>query len=506
MTKVSNLNILLLLFVSILVGCEKFDNYSTNPNHTLRFSVDTISFDTVFSSVGSVTKQFMIYNPNEDALKIESIQLANAGKNGFRINVDGRKGDQFKDIDIWGKDSLYVLVEVTVNPNGKNQPLIVEDSIMFYTNGNRQSILLQAYGQDVHLIKGGVLYDKDITFTADKPYLIYDSIMVSEGATFTIDKGATLYMHNKASLIISGTMKAIGTMDEPIIIRGDRLDSFDAGGPVPYDRVPGQWGGIYFMESSFENEFDYVFVRNGTSGLVYWKSDPGKMKMQINNSQITNMDGNVLMAIDCQIEAANSEFSNASSASVALIGGVYHFIHCTINNQRKIGKSRDPGIGTLVLSNEIKKEKEETTYHPLKQAYFDNCIIDGSNQADSTHLYQGEINFSPSDENDIKGNDETFNYRFNSCFIKTARVTNNYRFINDLFIYSPTYLKMGGKDNAYEFDFRLKNESVGIGKADRTISEEYPVDRYGVDRLTSEYGPSIGAYEYVYQEEEENNK
>ncbi|MDR2919523.1 MAG: hypothetical protein LBV72_09205 [Tannerella sp.] len=506
MTKVASIKILLLLFASILIGCEKFDNYSTNPNHALTFSVDTISFDTIFSSVGSVTKQFVVYNPNDEALKIESIQLANTGKSGFRINVDGRKGDQFKNIDIWGKDSLYILVEVTVNPSGQNQPLVVEDSIMFYTNGNRQSVLLQAYGQDVHLIKGGVVYDKDITFTADKPYLIYDSIMIAEGATFTVDKGATLYMHNKASLIISGTMKAVGTMDEPIVIRGDRLDSFEAGISVPYDCVPGQWGGIYFAESSFNNEFDYVFVRNGTSGLVYWKSDPEKMKMQISNSQITNMDGNVLMAIDCQIEAVNSEFSNAAGASVALVGGVYHFIHCTINNQQKIGKSRDPLARTLMLSNVIKKEKEETTYHSLKQAYFDNCIIDGSYQADSTRLYQGEISFSPSDENDIKGNNETFNYRFNSCFIKTARVTDNDRFINDLYIYSPTYLKTGGKDNTYAYDFRLKNESVGIGKADRTISEEYPVDRYGVNRLTSEYGPSIGAYEYVYQEEEENKK
>lgn len=505
MTKVSSLNILLLVFASILIGCEKFDNYSTNPSHALRFSVDTLSFDTIFSTIGSTTKQFVVYNPNNEALKIESIQLANAEKSGFRINVDGRKGDQFKGIDIWKKDSLYILVEITVNPNGKNQPLIVEDSILFYTNGNRQSVLLQAYGQDVVLIKGGVTYNENTTFTADLPYLVYDSITVGEGATLTIDKGVTMYMHNKASIIVSGTLKANGTIDEPIVFRGDRLDYIQADVILPYDLTPGQWGGIYFKESSFDNEFDHVIVRNGTSGLTYWKSDPEKMKMRINNSQITNMEGNILMAIDCQIEAANSEFSNAAGASVALIGGKYHFIHCTIDNHKRIGESRDPNTRTLILSN-MKTVKEITTDHPLKQAYFDNCIIDGSYSADSAKLYKGEIILSTKNENDITGNDEIFNYRFNSCFIKTDRVTNNDRFTNNLYIKPPTYLKTGIKNDSYMYDYRLKNESVGIGKADRTISEKYPVDRYGVNRLTSEYGPSIGAYEYVYQEEEEENK
>ncbi|MDR0349102.1 MAG: hypothetical protein LBH90_06385 [Tannerella sp.] len=507
MKKISILNLTGFMFLSILWGCEKFDNYAANPNYYLRFSVDTLSFDTIFSSIGSTTKQFVVYNPNREALKIESVQLANAGKNGFRINVDGRKGDSFHDIDIWKNDSLYVLVEVTADPNGTRQPFVIEDSILFYVNGNRQSVLLQACGQDVHLIKGGVTYSEDVTFASDLPYLIYDSIMVAEGATLTIEKGAALYMHNRASLKISGTLKAAGTQDKPILIRGDRLDAFESGGiMVPYDRTPGLWGGIYFEASSFDNEFDYVNMRNGTSGLIFSKSNPEKLKMRISNSQITNIDGDLFKATDCYIEAANSEFTNAKDATVALTGGKYQFTHCTIVNIKLIGKGRDPQIRSLTLSNKIEEEQKATTYHPLTAAYFDNCIIDGSNSSDSTKLYKGELSFITGDESEAQGHAETFNYRFNSCFIKTARVTDNSRFINNLYIYSPAYLKTGGKDNLYAYDFRLKNESAGIGKADRQVSEKYPADRYGVDRLTSETGPSIGAYEYVYQEEEKEKK
>ena len=488
----------LILWFSILVGCEGIDNFSTNPNHQLKFSADTLSFDTIFSSVGSITKQFLVYNPASEALRIETIVLANAGKSGFRINVDGRKGDSFQGIDIWGKDSLFISVEITVNPNGANKPLVVEDSILFLTNGVRQSVLLQAYGQDVHLIKGGVIYENDTTLTADLPYLVYDSLIIAEGATVTITEGATFYMHHNANLIVSGTIKAKGTQENPIIFRSDRLDYIPtAEMQVPYDLIPGQWGGIFFNPTSFENEFDYVIARNGISGLIFRESVPERLKMQINNSQITNMDTTLLQAINCHIEAVNSEFSNSSKPTVALIGGRYQFTHCTLVNYKRIGKYRDPNSPCLMLVNQT--EREVGVFFPIQQAYFDNCIIDGSFSADSTQQFRGEISFIVN-EQDKTGNDETFNYRFRSCFIKTSRVEND-RFVQCLFVKSPSYLKIGLKEDEYAFDFCLANESNGIGEADRTIAEKYPVDRYGINRLTSQTGPSIGAYEYVYQAE-----
>lgn len=500
MKKVTVLYAVLTLAFGILAGCDGLNDYSVNPNHRLRFSADTLSFDTVFTSIGSVTKQFMVYNPNEEALKIESILLANAGKSGFRINVDGRKGDSFRDIDIWKKDSLYVSVEVTVNPNGANQPLIIEDSILFYTNGVRQSVLLQAYGQDIHLIKGGVTFTEDTVLTADLPWLVYDSLTVAEGATLTLEKGVQFYMHSQASLIVAGTLKARGTQEDPVLFRGDRLDYIYAEIALPYDRVPGQWRGIYFTSASFDNEFDHVVIRNGFSGLVFRESTPERKKIDIRHSQITNMDDNLLVAINCRIEASDSEFSNATNATVALIGGRYRFAHCTLANYKKIGKSRNLQSPCLMLSNHLKTDESEMVY-PLLQAEFDNCIIDGSFSADSTHLYSGELMFFTKEEGEAQGSDATFNYRFNSCLIKTARIEND-RFVRNLFVKSPSYLKTATKEEAYEYDFRLAGESEGIGRADRAVAEQFPVDRYGVSRLTGDTAPSIGAYEYVPQEEE----
>ncbi|MDR2232625.1 MAG: hypothetical protein LBE56_05805 [Tannerella sp.] len=495
-----SISLVFTLLFSILFGCNDLDNYSTNTNLRLKFSVDTLSFDTIFTAIGSATKQFMVYNPNNEALKIESIMVANPEKSGFRINVDGRKGDAFYGIDIWERDSLYISVEVTVPPNGVKRPLVIEDSILFLTNGVMQYVLLQAYGQDIHIIKGGVVYTSDMTLEGDKPYLIYDSLMIAEGTTLTVMPGATLYMHLNASIIVAGTLKAVGSQENPIVIRGDRSDYIPlADMDLPYDLIPGQWKGMVFKTSSFDNEFDYVTVRNGLTGLTFEESAPERLKMRINNSQITNMDSAVFTATNCFIEVINSELSNAALSTVALTGGKYHFIHCSIVNYKRLGNSRERSC--LQLSDYVGDDGASRTSFPLQEAFFDNCIIDGSWSADSTKQYGGEISLSAQNQ-DITGNDETFNYRFASSLIKTARVTSD-RFVNCLFVTSPDYLKVGVQEEGYAFDFRLANESAGIGAADRSISELYPIDRYGVNRLSSAAGPSVGAYEYVFQEDDE---
>jgi hypothetical protein len=212
------------------------------------------------------------------------------------------------------------------------------------------------------------------------------------------------------------------------------------------------------------------------------------------------MEDNLLVAINCRIEASNSEFTNATNATLALVGGSHRFTHCTIANYKRIGNSRNIQNPCLILSNNLKESENELSY-PLRQAYFDNCIIDGSFPADSTHLYRGELMFSATDAEEEKGHESVFNYRFNACFIKTARVEND-RFTGNLFVKSPTYLKLATKEDAYAYDFRLANESEGVGRADHSVAAQYPTDRYGVDRLTGETAPSVGAYEYVYREEE----
>ena len=511
--------------ITIMVGCNDFDDYSVSPNHLLSFSADTLSFDTVFTSVGSTTGYFMIYNKNAEALKIDKIILAGGGQSEFRINIDGRKGDTFNDIPIWKKDSLYVAVEVTVDPNDENTPFVIYDSIVFITNGIRQYVLLEAYGQNAHILRKGTTFAHNTTLTAERPYLVYDSVIIQRDVTVNIEKGASFYMHNKAKWLIEGTIKTNGTQDEPVIFRGDRLSNYST--TISYDNITAQWNGLFFGATSFDNELNYTMIRNGISGLNFAESTPDKKKIDIRNSQITNMDGNVLLAVNCYIEASNTEFSNASDSVIALSGGKYQFTHCTMANYMPVEQKSKNNMPTpcLILADKIEyvdeSNKKEIRKFPLQQAYFDNCIIDGKNMpVDTVKKYCGEITFS-TDSANMDGNNDQFNYRFNHCIIKTKKVTGE-RFKEVLFVKNTKeenkdefvkYIKSDGRikddknnKNDFIYDFRLANESAGIGKADRSISEIYPTDRFGINRLTSDNGPSIGAYEFVPQEEGKNEK
>jgi len=480
---------LFLLFVLLIsfFACEGLDeNYSTNPNDKLKFSVDTLAFDTVFTTVGSATKQFMIYNDNSEPLLLENVMLASGGSTGFRINVDGRKGFKFEDVRIQAHDSLYVFVEVTIDPKNSDLPLLVEDSVVFNYNGNKQSVRLEAYGQDVHMIRGGMTISRDTVLTSNKPYLIFDSLVVAEGAKVTIDPGTIFYLHDKANVIVYGTIQANGSQESPVVFRGDRLD-YILTNVLTYDRAPSQWGGIYFRPQSLNNEFKYVIVRNGTTGVTLDDSGASVRKLTVSNSQITNMGQNLLDATNSNVLAVNSEFSNAGGAVVQFIGGTYQFIHCTLANYMTLVTRESP---CLSMTNNYAGKSYSLS------ASFDNCIIDGSNDAGTTN-YRGELFISAA-------SGTTIDYKFNHCILKSSGSANE-QFVSSIFTKtSPSYRKIGKTENKYEFDFRPDSlTSLGVGKADVTISKLYPIDRYGVSRLTGE-GPDIGAYEFVTHEDDKN--
>ena len=165
--------VLLLIGISsllLLSNCKK-TQLLTNNSAKLEFSADTVLFDTVFTTIGSTTKYFKIYNNNSGKLIISDIWLASGTQSQFRINVDGSPGVSFNEVEIEANDSLFVFVEVTVDPNNSNNPLVVEDSILFLTNGNEQRVLLNAWGQDAYFHVNEIVQRR--LGANDKPHVIY---------------------------------------------------------------------------------------------------------------------------------------------------------------------------------------------------------------------------------------------------------------------------------------------------------------------------------------------
>ena len=154
-----------------LLSCEQ-DPFTTNPNHKLEFSADTVRFDTVFSTISSITLELRVYNRHNKAIKINKLWLEGGSSSVFRFNADGYPSGQTKmleNIEIPANDSIFVFVEITPQANMQSTPVQVTDNLSFSLNGQTQKVILEAYGQDVVVLRNYSLA-ADETFSADKPY------------------------------------------------------------------------------------------------------------------------------------------------------------------------------------------------------------------------------------------------------------------------------------------------------------------------------------------------
>ena len=208
---IKTLILLLALSWLALSSCRKELKVDDDPSLKLEFSSDSIIFDTVFTTVGSITRNLKVYNRHDKAVNISSIRLMGGSSSNYRINIDGTPGIEDRDIEIAGNDSLYIFVRVTIDPTAGTTPFVVTDEISFLTNGNDQKVVLAAWGQDAHYIVadktiGSIKYrivapeDSTVTWPADKPYLVYGYAVVDSTGSLTIEAGAQVHFHNNSGL------------------------------------------------------------------------------------------------------------------------------------------------------------------------------------------------------------------------------------------------------------------------------------------------------------------
>src|SRR5947208_7136347 len=92
--------ILLTIMISFLaLACRK-QGFIESPDARIRFSEDTLFFDTVFTKTGSVTQYFTIHNENNQKIRLTSVQLKGGSNSPFKINVDGAPGPEVNNLEI----------------------------------------------------------------------------------------------------------------------------------------------------------------------------------------------------------------------------------------------------------------------------------------------------------------------------------------------------------------------------------------------------------------------
>ena len=180
-----------LTILLVVVACEDYDNFSTSTGIRLTFPQDTLKMDTVFSRTPSSTYTFWVYNENDAGIKLQSVRLKRGNQTGFRVNVDGiyldnSNGSQTSNVEIRKNDSILVFVELTPAESGKNEPVLVEDDLLFQLeSGTEQKVCLQAWSWDAKKLYSPVIA-KDTLIESAQPIVVFGDMKVEEGVTLTI--------------------------------------------------------------------------------------------------------------------------------------------------------------------------------------------------------------------------------------------------------------------------------------------------------------------------------
>ncbi len=466
------ITVIVLAMAAALSSCIE-DGFTTSSSDVLAFKKDTVAFDTVITLQGTATKQMVVYNRSSKQINISSIKVAGlASKGHFHLNVDGIRGDSFQNVEIRGNDSIYIFIEAYLDEMERNEPTLIEDRLEFVTNGVTQNVTLTAWGQDVVRIMGDTI-SRNTRFTADKPYLIYDTMYVSPNITLTLDAGTTLLFHDKAAMRCAGRMLANGTVDAPVTFRGDRLDRIV--GSTSFDVMSGQWGGIIFTPPTMGNVLKHVIMKGSSIGMhCSANGDTTNCALKLINCVLTNSASTCLATAICYVQLLGTEISDAAEEVAYFAGGKVLASQCTFANNYLFA------VPSLPIVNVFDVEYENGTKGKIK-ADFNNCILYGL----SSEINEGDLN--------------DFNVYLRYCLLKSSG-TDDAHFINCIWEGDPLFLT--DRDEQL-FDYRLDNESGAIGKGNASLCpEEARYDRYGNDRF-ARGAVDLGAYVWVFVPDEE---
>ncbi len=410
-------NIFLVLFcgslLSLIPSCKK-DSFTSSPDARLRVSTDSLKFDTVFTSTGSVTQSFKIVNENEQQLRLSGIKLMGGTASAFKININGIASTELSNVEIRANDSIYVFVSVSVNPSAANLPFIISDSISIQYNGNQRWVQLEAFGQNANFLRDEVITN-NTTWANNLPYVILGSLLVAPSVTLTINPGVKIYSHADAPFVVDGTLLANGTVNNKVVFSGDRLDE-------PYRNFPASWPGIFFRSSSVNNLLQFTEINNAYQALVILEpASNANPKLNIQQCIINNAYSAGIFGSNSSVQATNLLVSNCANNIYIENGGNYAFTHCTVasySSNLLLHKTPVLSVANFVAGNPASR---------ALQAIFTNSIFWGDNGFVENEVLVSKQGTAP------------FDVRFLNCLYRAnvdpsnAIITNSIKNIDPLF-------------------------------------------------------------------------
>jgi hypothetical protein len=478
------LGVVVILTGFLLSSCS--EDVNNQPKITV--SKDTVIFDTIFTNLGSMTKVFLIRNNSNETVNLDKVYIPGGTNSAYRFNVNGFLGPVVTDLELEAHDSMYVFVEVTLDPNGGTNPLIVEDSLVVeYDQGaNYSRAILVAFGQDADYyyptdtFSSGLAYSVipcNTTWGPGKPIVVVGYAVVDSGCTLTILPGTQVHFYTNSALWVYqyGTLHAMGEAQSPIVFQGTKLE-------YAYRDVPGQWDRILINQGSTDNIIRHAVIKNGFIGLQlddvdawYYNVLTTPSQLQVENVKIENMSAVGIFSRHYNMDGYNLLIDNCGQYCAAYtFGGNVRLYHSTLANYWSGGIRNFPSLffnnyfvnGNIVNSAPLNFE-------------FNNGIVYGNVLA--------EVDFDSTTS-------APFNYIFRNSLLRldSDLPTPGLHFSNIIKNQEPDFT------DDFNQVYTLKSGSAAINIGSAAIVGAHPgqllFDLKGANRLSSG-NPDAGAYE-----------
>ncbi len=371
--------LLFLILSALFVGCSDNDKFSSDASAILDFSIDSLAMDTVFTKTSTRTYDFWVYNKGNSGIRINEVRLTRPSQSGFRVNVDGNYVDSVAyDFEIRKGDSIRVFVELTAPITQRDTPQRIEDMLVFkLENGREQPLKLSAYSWKAIFIDEELIVDGDMTIDERQPIVVKKGIVVRKDATLTLSH-AQLYFHDGAGIEVQGTIKA-----DSCLFRGDRLDRMFS--YLPYDRVSGQWKGIFIEQDSKDNVFQDCEIRSSYTGIACAQN----ASISLLRCAIHNCKGTGLELNESTASVDSCRISNTLGDCLNVIGSVVKINHSTLAQFYPFSAARGVALrfdaeSNIVCDNTlVTGYEEDVIMGDGVDYYFENCILRTLDPGDS---------------------------------------------------------------------------------------------------------------------------
>jgi hypothetical protein len=450
-----------------VTSCKK-NGVITSPEARLRISADSLKYDTVFTTTGSITKSFKIINENDQKLILSKVKLMGAAASFYKMNVNGNTTTEAVNLELAANDSIYVFVSVNINPHAANLPFLVNDSILINYNGNSRFVQLQAYGQNAIFLRNKIISTNE-NWTNTLPYVILGGLQVDAAAVLTIPAGCKIYSHADAPIIIDGTLLVNGVKDNEVVFAGDRLDNI-------YKNLPASWPGIYFRNNSINNVLNFAVIKNGYRGIAAeGASVNSNPKLILHQCVIDNIYDAGLLCTNSSLQADNCLISNCGNNVSLTYGGDYNFTHCTIASYSNTFITHKNPV--LAVNNFLKLGAVTATAD-LK-AVFRNCIF----WSDSSGFVSDEVLVNKEGTN-------TFNVLFDKNIYRGATNPSNSTLNGNILNQDPLFDSIDVLKRYFDFRITKNMLAPGINKGVNTSFNKDLDNRNRNNGL-----PDMGCYE-----------